>query len=186
MLDWILSLFEAPTPLLSSFRRISKTFYADAVSIWHAVPLRDSKIHYMLASDDAETRRKVSDRLVYLSNRCDILARKLISQKWPGREREIRKLEKCLLPTDSVSRIVQKPLGGYDVRAYAQDQFIFIELPTFGYIETGEDGINTTESRRRDTLFHIILHELAHVSGYWDHNADHEACVAWLTRIDDA
>jgi hypothetical protein len=184
MLDWILSIFEPPTPLLSSFRRIAKTFYPNAASLWNAVPLRDSKIHYMLASDDTETRRKVSDRLVYLSARCDTLAKKLTHQEWPGRESDVRKLKKCLLPTDGVSRIAQKPLGGYDVRAYAQGQFIFIELPTFGYIETGEDGINTTETRRRDTLFHIILHELAHVAGHWDHNADHEKCVAWLTTLE--
>ena len=184
MLGWLLDIFGSPPLLLYSFGRIARTFYPMPTTIWEPVQLRDSKIHYMLKSDPENMRALVSDRFVYLSNRCDALAAKLTRQIWPGRESEVRKLKKCLLPGDNVSRIVQKPLGGYDVRAYAQGQWIFIELPTFSYIETGEDGINTTESRRRDTLFQILLHELAHIAGHWDHNADHEACIAWLSRID--
>lgn len=184
MFSWLLDIFASPPLLLNSFRRIARTFYPVPDALWEPVPLRDSKIHYMLKSDPEKVRALVADRLVYLSNRCDAFAAKLTRQIWPGRESEVRKLKKCLLPGDNVSRISQKPLGGYDVRAYAQGQWIFIELPTFSYIETGEDGINTTESRRRDTLFSILLHELAHVAGYWDHTQEHADCIAWLSKVD--
>jgi len=164
-----------------TFVSTAKTFYPNAPSLWTPTTLRDGKVHYLLASDTDEMRPLVKERLVHLSTMCDRVWH-ILETKYPKRKETVN-LRRCLAPTDGISRIAQKPVGGYDVRAYAHNEWIFIELPTFASVETGADGININESQRRKTLTDIILHELAHVAGYWDHDASHTKTVDWLKSI---
>jgi hypothetical protein len=177
ILDWILNFFgPSRGDLDPDFVRTARTFYPSPEDVWIPVDLQDGKTHYVLDAKKLE----VSERLLYVSRKCDALWSNLNRTQSPGRAKEMARLAKCLAPKNNISHVVQKPLGGYDVRAYAQGSWIFLESPTFSYIETGEDGINTTESKRRATLFDITLHELAHVAGHWTHDSNHEACIAWL------
>lgn len=171
---------EDHTVLSPEFTERAEKFYDDPESRWE--PVLIDTAYYVLRQDPQ--RLKTLDRLNYLRRECSKLYNTLVAdpKNQVTRRKELQKLGACLAADDGVFHIVQKPAGGYDVRAYAHDSWIFIELPTFASIETGTDGINTTEARRRVSLLHIVLHELAHVAGYWDHDADHEKCIAWLTK----
>lgn len=169
-----------------NFVRYAEEFYSDADDLWEPVILKNGKVFYLLRDD--KKRDEVSERMVYLD--------KVFQKAWARmltdpanatqRKREMENLRRCLGQHYGVSHIVQKPLGGYDVRAYAHDSWIFIELPTFKSVEDGSDGVNTTEDRRRQTLVHIILHELAHVAGHWEHDTKHSQCIAWLSKYVDS
>lgn len=170
----------SPTTQFSkSFLKASSTFYKSA-DTWDSVVLADGKTHYLLKNDSSHHHQTIQ-RLLYLSRRCDALWRSLVVASPPDRTEEMRLLHKCIGGRTRISHIVQKPrAGGYDVRAYAHGSWVFLELPTFEYVENGSDGINLTEDRRRQTLWDIVLHELAHVAGYWEHDALHADCLAWL------
>lgn len=186
VLEWLASLFSGDVDSISgdqqqfatSFKKVATAFYD--LSEWEPISLRDGKVHYALRKDPH--RALVVGRLLDISQRCATLWKNVQRGVYPERSDEIDALRKCLAPK-SVSHIAQKPPGGYDVRAYAHGSWIFLELPTFHHIETGADGINTTEERRRQTMWDILLHELAHVAGYWDHDADHDKCIAWLREV---
>lgn len=171
--------YEDDGNLSPEFVNLARKFYDNPESRWEPVTTLH-KTFYVLRHD--ATRLQTIDRLTYLDRECTKLFNKLVAdpRNHSARKTELRKLRDCLVPVDGVCRIAQKPFGGYDVRAYAHDSWIFIELPTFASIESGQDGINVTEERRRLTLLHIVLHELAHVAGYWEHNDKHEKCIAWL------
>ena len=168
--------------LMPDFVKHARKFYDPPGRYWEPVLLPTGKTYYLLQGDPL--RQQVSDRMMYLEKECQRLWTRLEMDPNTRKNRlsELNNLRKCLAPRDTFSRIAQKPLGGYDVRAYAHDSWIFIELPTFRSVETGEDGINLTEEKRRKTLMHILVHELAHVAGYWEHDDKHSNCIAWLTQ----
>lgn len=171
--------------LMPEFVRYARKFYNPPETFWEPVALKNGKIYYLLKGDPH--RSQASERFVYLEKECQKLWTRIANDPVNIRKRasELRKLEQCLVPGDAVSRIVQKPLGGYDVRAYAHDSWVFVEVPTFSSVETGADGINLTEEKRRKTLLHILVHELAHVAGYWEHDDKHANCIHWLTKYID-
>jgi len=175
-----------PTKLHPDFVRHAEEFYSDAEDLWEPVVLRNGKTYYLLRDDPR--RDEVSERMMYLDKVFQKVWTRLLEDPLTQttRKTERENIRRCLAPKDvGISHIVQKPLGGYDVRAYAHDSWIFVELPTFKSVETGDDGINTTEDRRRRTLAHIVIHEVAHVAGYWEHDDKHAKCIAWLTKYLD-
>lgn len=190
ILDFVSSIFgdHVQSNLSGEFVKRARKFYNPPESYWEPVRLRTGKTYYLLKEDTY--RQEVIERMVYLEKECTKLWARLLADPLNVQRRasEVRKLRACLAPQDTlrtISRIVQKPLGGYDVRAYAHDSWIFIELPTFKSVETGDDGVNTTEEKRRKTLMHILVHELAHVAGYWEHDDKHSNCISWLTKYTD-
>ena len=183
-LDSLAGLFlgndDDPGQLLPQFKEHAQKFYDDPESRWEPVDAR--KIFYVLRNDPY--RLHALDRLTFLDRECTKLYNRLAAdpKNFTTRRSELDKLRACLASGDGLCHIVQKPFGGYDVRAYAHDNWIFVELPTFSSIESGSDGINTTEERRRQSLLQIVLHEVAHVAGYWEHDDKHDKFIAWLNR----
>lgn len=185
MLDKILDMLLGMPVLNRKFTRIASKFYAEPASRWEAVSLPNGTVCYLLKNDP--NRRLVMDRMVALSIRCESLWKKLQRIPQPrSRTRDVQLLSYLFQPGDGVFHIAQKPPGGYDVKAYAQEDWIFIEIPTFQAVEEGSDGINVTEDRRRETLWTIVLHELAHVAGHWEHDMHHDKTIAWLQNVDSA
>ena len=171
--------------LLDEFVSKAQRFYPDPETVWEQISFPQSnKVWYVLKNDAA--RSLFVERMVYVERELAKLWTRIRSDASAARRSETEKLRACLDPPDGVSRIVQKPRGGYDVRAYAHDAWIFVEIPTFASVEQGTDGVNATESRRRQTVLHILIHELAHVAGYWEHDDKHSRCVAWLSRYLDS
>jgi hypothetical protein len=172
--------------LLDDFTNKAEHFYPDPETLWEPVVLTPtsspSRVTYLLKNDPR--RPMVVQRMVYLQRELAKLWTRLSATQanWDRRWREMDTLRGFFEPEDGVSRLAQKPMGGYDVRAYAHESWIFVELPTFASVETGTDGVNTTEAKRRTTLVHILVHELAHVAGHWKHDDKHSACVAWLKK----
>ena len=160
--------------LSSDFTERAMKFYDDPEMLWEPVTSA-TKTFYVLKND--LTRLQTRDRLVFLDRECTKLYNRLAAdpRNVTRRQKELELLRACLAPGDGLCRIVQKPFGGYDVRAYAHDNWIFVELPTFASIEAGSD-----EGGRRKSLLRIVVHEIAHVAGYWEHNDKHEKCIAWL------
>lgn len=189
-LEWIRRTFGLDPPrrrdtviLVDDFVEKARKFYSDPEAVWEPVAIPSmSRLVYLLKYD--ARRELVVERMMYLHRELIKLWTRLSanSKNWDGRWREMQALRRFFEPEDGVSRLAQKPLGGYDVRAYAHDAWIFVEIPTFTSVENGTDGVNLTEAKRRTTLFHIVIHELAHVAGYWKHDDKHAACVAWLTK----
>lgn len=174
------------TVLIDDFVRKAQQFYPDPEALWEPVALPSSnRVWYMLKND--ATRALVVERMKYLDRELKKVWTRLRQVPVPRRPLEMDNLRRFFEPDedDGVARLVQKPSGGYDVRAYAHDAWIFVEIPTFASVEQGTDGVNVTEAKRRTTLLHIILHELAHVAGHWKHDDKHRACVAWLTKYID-
>jgi hypothetical protein len=162
--------------LIREFTRRASKFYDDPESHWEPIEVQN-KTFYVLKDDPA--RLETLHRLTYLDRECTKVYNRLVAdpKNTSTRWKELTLLQECLAPGDGICHIVQKPFGGYDVRAYAHDNWIFIELPTFASIES-----DTNEERKRKSLLHIILHEVAHVAGYWEHNEKHEKCIAWLEK----
>lgn len=164
-----------------NFTKHASRFYPDPDTIWEPVTLSDGRTYYLLRNDPQ--RDFVVQRMLYLQKMCDGVLSKLQRTPHPHREQESQRLRKTL-SAHPVVHIIQKPAdGGYDVRAYAHGSWIFMEIPTFASIEFGTDGKSTTETQRRHALLHILLHECAHIAGYWEHDDAHEACLRWLEKI---
>lgn len=180
---------EQASKLHPDFVSRASRFYVSPNALWEPLALnkdgKPGKVWYLLKRD--ANRDLVVQRLLYIDAILQRVWTRLRADKsnYVLRQSEMTKLGRCLDPGDGISRVAQKPLGGYDVRAYAHDSWVFVEIPTFTSVETGADGINLTEDRRRKTLVHIILHELAHVAGYWEHDDKHAKCIAWLTKYLD-
>ena len=182
-MDTVLDFLFGKQPLNRHFVRVASKFYSNPNEQWEPVTDTNGKTYYFLKNDP--NRRLVLERMMAMSARCDALWRKLQKiEVHPKREIDVKLLRNVLQPKDGIVHIAQKPPGGYDVMAYAQDDWVFIQIPTFPAIEDGSDGVNTSESMRRNTLWDIMLHELAHAAGYWNHDTQHEATIAWLQNVD--
>lgn len=160
--------------LSSDFTERAMKFYDEPETLWEPVD-STTKTFYVLKNDPM--RLQTIDRLLFLDRQCTKLYNKLAAdvRNTTRRPKELELLRRCLAPDDGLCHIVQKPFGGYDARAYAHDNWIFIELPTFASIESGSD-----ENGRRKSLLRILFHEIAHVAGHWEHDDKHEKCIAWL------
>ena len=181
--DSILDFFLGTPRIQRRFLSIASTFYPKGMDRWEPVQLDNATTCYLLQNDPY--RRLVFERMLVLTQRCNALWRKLKSITISNdRRQDMHRLRDFFEPGDGLVHIAQKPSGGYDVRAYAQENWIFIELPTFSSVEDGSDGVNTSESKRRETLWSILLHEIAHVAGKWEHGIAHDQTIAWLQNVD--
>lgn len=174
--------FFSQSTLPYDFRRLVIQFYENPDILWEQVGLQTGNTYFLLKNDP--NRLLVADRMVYIDRSLKKLWTRIVSDRKNHADRgpELELLGQCLDPQDGFSHIAQKPSGGYDVRAYAHESWIFLEIPTFAAVESGSDGTNTTEERRRKTIIRIVLHELAHIAGYWEHDDKHADCILWLSR----